>query len=446
MGGQVEDSLFEDGWEEETEAPVDEEDASEDTAPATEDVEDRSPAAVVALADVAEAALQSGGDSPQVQALLAQSTAALADAGTPYTLTIVGPAIFRDRKLVHLDAVAMARSEILVAAVAKAGVSTIEIGEEPSESDLLSFAYAVERATHGDPIALRTLAAAGLRCGALPAPRAGGDGRKPDSELYAAAQVRKAQATTQQIAASPGLWPWPSGIDVIRRLELALNANAAGLLRALEIDDQPCTPPRAAVMAAGQCLLVLRSLGVAVPVRRAAAHALLNLCVVGVGPAGAADFIKAASEAEPRLLRTWSTESAGGDPPRLTPHHLKVCGLVHGIGEAGDPAACKGVARLLCLLYGLAAWRAEPGAQGRSLADLFALAMAEPGPGFDMPWLHAAMRANNLVPIGTGVQLDEGRFGLVMDPGRSGHPLKPLVQAGTQVSAAEQPVRPVAAG
>ncbi len=449
----MEDSLFEDGWEEGAtgaltpDADADAEGVETGSAPAEVDAfDDRTAVALTALADLAQAALDAGGDSEQVQSLLCTASVAVADAGPPFTLTLVGPVVFRDRALVLVDAAQLARCAALASVLGRAGVGTLAFTKDLTESDLLSLAYAVERASHGDLGAMLTLATDGLRCGALPAPRAGGDPRKPDTELYTAAQVTRTANICEKIAGQPGLWPWPMGIDVIRRLELALNTNAAAFLRAVELQETPWTPAQVGMGAAAQCLLTLRSLGVALPIRRAAAHALLNLCLSGIGSSGVSKFCPAATETLPRLLRTWTT--SGEDqaaPPQLTPHHLRVCALIHGIADAGEPAACKGVSRLLALLYGLALWRADARAPGRSLADVFALAVAEPQAGFDAPWLNAAMRANNLLPIGTGVQMADGRFGVVVDPGRSGHPLQPLVQVGEQVVAADKSVRPVPA-
>lgn len=442
----MEDSLFEDGWE----GSVGSGDEAEGAhalpggdAEATSD-------ALVALASLAGAALAHGAESEEVRALLEDTSSAVANAEPPCVLQFVGSAVFRDRTLVPVSAAGLAVCRALAALLKQASVAELRFDDVPHPAELKSLAAAIERSAQDDPSALRHFSTPNMRCGPLPAARRGGDPGRQDAELYVAGQVRAAHAAVQSIAATPGLWPWSQGVDVIRRLDRALTANPGATLRALEISDQPWTPARSALSMAGQCLLVLASLRVAADVRRSAAHALLDLCVTGIGDGGSAEFCQAARDALPRLVRAWAPtgdEAAMSGPPQLTPHHLRVCSLVDAIAVTEDAAACKGVARLICLLYGLASERSHPrNGRKRSLADLFAMASADMQPGYDKPWLLALVRANNVLPIGTSVQTPDGRFGVVMGPGSGGDPMQPLVQVGQQVVAVQGPVRPVPGG
>lgn len=444
----MEDSLFEDDW---GIAPSDDPGADDDArAPAAEAAivdGGRTEEALLALARLASAALS--GDDAAVHDLLDGTSAALANAQPPFALQFVDGLAFRDRGLVPVGGAGLGAGRALATFLGSAGAAVLTVHGAPGSEDLQAFAAASLAAHNGQPAALLTLATGAISCSPAPAARRGGDPRQTDAELFAATQVARAEAAVAAIAAAPGQWPWAQGVDVIRRLDRCLTVNSGASIRAMEISDQPWTPARVAVATVGQCLLVLGSLRVAPDVRRAVAHGLLNLCVSGIQGDRPGGFCATATRCLPRLLRPWAPsghDEAMSGPPPLTPHHLRVCGLLDAIAQAGEPTACKGVARLLCLLYGMAGERQRHDGTGRSLADLLAMAAADMKPGYDMPWLNAVTRANNGLPVGTGVQLADGRFGVVMAPGRSGDPLQPLVQVGEQVVAAQAAVRPVPAG
>ena len=131
-----------------------------------------------------------------------------------------------------------------------------------------------------------------------------------------------------------------------------------------------------------------------------------------------------------------------GVAPVATEHQARVMALIGALAaDTVVMSALSGPLPLLRILYELERHRLEADNQRRSLTDGLAFLLASSDQGFDGRWLGALARSAGHVPIGTSARLADGMVGIVADPGKSGHPLKPLVMHGKGFVAADQPIQ-----
>lgn len=448
-GGASADSDQDDGWDDDGEAHAEGQarDAAGpargrgDAPAAGGQAGDPTVDALLAMSQLLTVAMEAGPDGEEAEKAAHQAALAVYNAGPPFCLRFVGPAVFRDRSLLPVGTGAAADVAGLMGLMARTGVGEVRFVGPASPDELRSFGHGVHRAATGDVAALRRLATANMRCSPHPAARSGGDPRQLDPEVQTAGLLGDTERLLVRIQTNPGMWPWELGVQAVRQLERAAMIQPAAALRASELDPRPWDPQRTNVSFGLQCLLTLGSLRVSASVRRAATHALLALnsgLEVGVD----ADPLAAARDLLPRMTRHWSTDGKGeAVPPRLTPHQLRVCAIVQAFAAAEEPGALRGVTRLLYLLLTLAGERLRGGGH-RTMLDLLALAAADTTRGYDAPWIAALAAAHRQLPIGSGVQLADGRFAVVLDPGQGQDAWRPIVQAGGAILTPDEPVVP----
>jgi hypothetical protein len=364
-----------------------------------------------------------------------QMQAALVAARPPLAIQFVGQAVFRDRVLVPLEIENFERASFVSRLLATCGVHEVCFDEVPAPSELASFGGCLAGAAQGRADALDALRVRGINCRELAHARLGEKAESVDAHVATATQVVLAISEAEKLLARHGEpWSWSGGVSVVRRLERAVQVDRDATLSAVELAPGAWTIPRRSVAAIALLLGIAQTLGVAPAVARAAAHALLGICLYGFTARGGRPFREAACVARGPFFAAPVKARSGIDP-----HRLRVCTLLHVCGESGE-LATYAQAALLELGYTLELGRCPEGvAFELTRSDLLAQLVQSRGRSDD-PWLRALIATTGLVPIGAHVLVDDC-LGVVVEQDPHGDPFRPRVLVAGRVMQPERPVR-----
>ncbi len=364
---------------------------------------------------------------------------AVANAKPPFSLQFVREATFRDRTLLPLDLEGFQRSQVLSRAMSHCGVQELSFEAIPGPAELLKFAQVLARGAQGPTDWLESLALNGLSWREIAGAGWGAESQAIDADLFAVTQLALAIAEAERLVADRNEpWHWTAGVGVVRRLERALEVDSAAADRALELAPAPWSPGRRAVAVTMRVVAVLREMGSLAGTTRAAGHAALVLGVFGMATNNALTMQDAAATGLPRLLAT-TLESAGG----AARHRIRVCALLNAVHRrTAFHGRWVGAIGLIDVLYELERRRQNDKQSVQlSLADLLAGALAEAQSQLDPAWLRALVATVGELPPGARVRLADGRVGVVLEPGPSGDPWRPMVLVQGQMVEPQQPVR-----
>ncbi len=364
---------------------------------------------------------------------------AIEHARVPLSLQFVREATFRDRTLIPLDLEGFQRSQVLSRAMSHCGVHELSFDVVPDPAALLRLAQVLARAVQGPTDWLETLRLPGISWREIAGAGWGAEARTIDPDLFAVTQLALAIAETERLIADRNVpWRWVEGVGVVRRLERALEVDSAAADRALELAPAPWSACRRAVAVAMRVVAVLREVGSVPGTTRAAGHAALVLGASGLDPHQSVAMDAAAAIGLKRLLGT-SLDSAGG----AARHRIRVCALLNAIQRrTAFHGRWVGAIGLIDVLYELERRRqGDHQTVQLSLADLLAGALAESESRFDPRWLRALVATVGQLPPGARVRLADGRVGVVLEPGPSGDPWRPMVLIQGQMVEPQVPVR-----
>ncbi|GEM_PF-2692817 len=369
-----------------------------------------------------------------------QVVASFDEAGVPFKLQVVSPAVFCGGKLVVVSAEDMAAVRQMLAALDVANVGVLEANVAPQRDEWLIFGAAIVAAARGDSSRLGAAVGGSLQFGRHPAARQGGDPKQFDPEVFATARIDSVRKSVEQLAEAQE-WNLATARDTIQALERCHNANAAATLRALEVGPNPWSPAASAISIALHLLRTLQLLGVSVGVRRAVAHAGLALGCSGLAAGGRP--LDHAGKAAWTAIQAWLAQSDGA---RATSHDLRMIGVIAAFAPDDiDVESLAGPFPLIRILYEMERVRVRADA-GRhpSLTDLLGHAHEGRDEGLDMRWVAALVRSVGGLGVGTTVRLPDGTVGVAVDRGRTGDPLMPLVMHGRGFAQPDARVTPIA--
>ena len=349
---------------------------------------------------------------------------AVRQAQPPVSLQFVLGAAFREGKLLPMDAAHYQRSELVAKALRNTGVQELAIDGDVSDETLGALGAVLARAVLRPTSELDELELDSVQWRPIPHVAHGVAAEALDPDTAATVDAALATATAERLPADGESWPWPEGMDCIRRLERALATSTFAALRAVECAPSPWSVPRRAVSGALHVLVVLRALGASSGIQRAIAHATLLLAIRGLGHRSGRPIEVVASEVREQFFRGPRTD-------RFEPHHLRIATVVHVLAEG---SAREGrtlvVMPMIELAYDLERRRvAADGSDALSRVDLLAFAVMDPR--YDERWARALVNCVGMVPPGATVALTDGRVGVVVGPGSS--PWRPELLIGGEL-------------
>ncbi len=374
-----------------------------------------------------------GADHPLAEQRSTDTAEAVRAAGPPFALQFVLGAVFRDGKLVAMDAEQYQRAEVVARALRQAGVQELAFSGELGAADARCLGAALARAGQGPTSELDDLVLSSVRWRSIPIAQRGAATEAVAPETAATVGVALAVGTAESLPAAPdGRWPWNAGVDAVRRIERALASDAFTALRVIESAPGAWSVARRAVSAGLHTVAVLRVLGAGAATQRAAGHAALLLAARGLDARAGRPLDEVAASVSDHLF-----SRDHGD--RFEPHHLRVAAICHALA-AGRPIEGRSlvVMPLIALVYALERRRLAPGSRD-ALTRIELLAHALADPSLDERWTRILANTLGLVPPGASVALPDGRIGVVVGPGRG--PFRPEILIDGALIVPEQDVR-----
>ena len=365
----------------------------------------------------------------------AETAQAVVAARPPLAIQFIGQATFCDRSLIPLDIQGFHLSQQLARALHVLDLHEIEFEPGFDARGALALAELLNCPTTQRAGAIWD-EIPHLHLSSLPGARTGLDKVDVDVEVLAATHVSLAVAAADSLAAEPAdtPWNWRTGMAIVRRLDRAAAATAAGAQCALELVPGAWSPARRAVSSVLHVLLALADIGASSAAARGAAHAALALTVRGLTRRDGLTVGEAATKLLPALLQRPATQ--GGT---VEPHIIRVCSIVNLLSpESGEETVNDPILQLVALCYDLEL-RRSPQGTNIDLSFLDVLAWAMRIPVTYGPWPALLARAAGLVPPGSRVRLADGAIGIVLEADAA-DPLRPTVLVGGQVRRALHPV------
>lgn len=376
-----------------------------------------------------------GSQHPATEGAAANLASAIRAAAPPFAFQFVVGAVFRDRELLPIDGERYDRVLVMAEGLHRGGAQEITF-QAASTEDLVLLASMLQANPTGR--LLDDLGLASISFREIPDAKPGEELETVEPEIFVAAQLvlgfRAARACADAAANAAGVaWPFAQGMEAVRRLERAMETHASVTAYTLEIAPGAMDPGRRALMAAHHVRVVTTCLSIGKPLARAAAHAALAIAACGLTGRGGAEFEMAVGAAAARSADALDAASAD-------PHRILVSALLH------DQATHRrlSIGELLRLAYELECARCPADvAFDLGLADVLATALSrwnQPGAPTG-PWVRVRVAAAGVMPAGARVRLADGRRGIILGPGASGDPMRPMILIdGRTIEAAEPPV------
>jgi hypothetical protein len=365
---------------------------------------------------------------------------AVAAMSPPFTVQFVAGGVFLDRQLVPLDFNHFERGLQLTIALNRLNAHELSFDTPLDVGVAQRLAQALAAGSRGPTEDLKGVELAGLTWREIPHAQSGIDAEGVDPEVAAIAHTVLGLSVVEQIAEEKeGPWPWTKGLAVVRRLEKGLAAKDGAAMRVVELAPDGWPLPRRALAACQLVLQVLTRVGASPSNRRAAAHAALALALQGLGERDGIDPAHAADALVARMTRETVQARSG-----IAPQCLLVTTLVHMMGTSmrgQESIASLTVTELIGLAYEMERARCPSGvAFDLTRADLLAHAVQLEGTRFSPEWVRAVIKICGAVPVGATVRLQDGRFGVVIEPGPAWNPWCPVVLIGRDRVATKAPV------
>lgn len=365
---------------------------------------------------------------------------AVAAMSPPFTVQFVAGGVFIDRTLVPLDFNHFERGLQLTIALNRLNAHELSF-ETPLDAAVAQrLAQALAAGSRGPTEDLKGVELPGLTWREIPHAQSGIDAEGVDPEVAAIAHTVLGLSVVEQIAEEKdGPWPWTKGLAVVRRLEKGLAAKDGAAMRVVELAPDGWPLPRRALAACQLVLQVLTRVGASPSNRRAAAHAALALALQGLGERDGVDPGVAADALVRRMTRETVQARSG-----IAPQCLLVATLVHLMGSSArgqGSVASLPVTELIELAYEMERARCPSGVDfDLTRADLLAHAVQLEGARFSPEWVRAVIKICGAVPVGATVRLQDGRVGVVIEPGPAWNPWCPVVLIGAERVATSAPV------
>ncbi len=365
---------------------------------------------------------------------------AVAALSPPFTLQFVAGGVFLDRTLVPLDFGHYERGMLLTIALNRLNAHELSFETPLDVAVAQRLAQALAAGSRGPTDDLKGVELPGFTWREIPHAKSGIDAEGVDPEVAAIAHTVLGLSVVEQIAEERETsWPWTKGLAVIRRLEKGLAAKDGAAMRVVELAPDGWPLPRRALAAAQLVLQVLTRVGASPSNRRAAAHAALALTLQGLGERGGVDAQSAADALASRMTRDPVQARSG-----IAPQCLLVATLVHLMSSSmrGKKSIVSlTVTDLIELAYEMERARCPAGvAFDLTRADLLAHAVTLEGTRFSPEWVRVVIKICGAVPVGATVQLQDGRIGVVIEPGPPYNPWCPVVLIGRERIATQAPV------
>jgi len=365
---------------------------------------------------------------------------AVAAMSPPFTVQFVAGGVFIDRTLVPLDFNHFERGLQLTIALNRLNAHELSF-ETPLDVGVAQrLAQALAAGSRGPTDDLKGVELPGVTWREIPHAQSGIDAEGVDPEVAAIAHTVLGLSVVEQIAEDrSGPWPWAKGLAVVRRLEKGLAAKDGAAMRVVELAPDGWPLPRRALAACQLVLQVLTRVGASPSNRRAAAHAALALALEGLEERDGMDPAAAADRLVARMTKETVQARSG-----IAPQCLLVTTLVHLMGTRmrGQGAiASLSVTELIDLAYEMERARCPSGVSfDLTRADLLAHAIQLEGARFSPEWVRAVIKICGAVPVGATVRLQDGRVGVVIEPGPAWNPWCPVVLIGRDRVATSAPV------
>ena len=359
---------------------------------------------------------------------------ALSLARPPFALQLLPEAVLRDGIPLPLELEVYRRSQQLVGALARWGMSELAFEAVLPRAALVKLASAVLEATHSGRTA-RVPELAGVRFRALKRPGLPGQNcGEAARDVYIGQELERALALAQHLCAERQSWPWQTGKTVVFRLERCVLAGIAATARQIEIARPPWPPARRMLALSLFGVAALARVQASQFVQRTTAHALLALGAFGLLEREGAPLREAARLALGSLLPRAPEDVA------VDPHRLRVCALLAAAAQDEAAAAALPLQPLLAAAYELERRRCPPQVDfNLSRADLQAWLVGALGREVHAGWGRALLDALGPFPAGSHV-LADGRLGVVIGAAPDGDALRPRVLVGGQMAVPAQPV------
>jgi hypothetical protein len=375
------------------------------------------PEVVLSLFVLLKTVISHNATHPFARQMATKVVEAVSQSEPPWALQFIRGGVFRDRELVQMGPGGFRRAQTIAMALSRLGFHEITVEKEVDEDAWLRLCEGLAKGAIGGNDGLTGVEIDGLSWRAIPDASWGDEAEEIDPEVYAIIQLALCRIDCERIYeqvherdAREG-WPWPSGLVVMRRLERALEADAAATARTLELAPGSWTPARRALSATIEVIRVLKKLGVDPREWRAAAHLTLILCVLTFEPRGGKMMLEVSADLLTFLTGQFSSTKRSGLPP----HHLRVSTLAHLIAQP-DPSKWLPLIHLVSLAHELERERAPEDLElDLTRADLLAIAARDMGVRFAPVWVKALVDVHGAIPVGARVRIGGGEQGVVLD-------------------------------
>ena len=380
-----------------------------------------------------------GSNHPMAEKAASAAAESFNDGRPPYSLQFVAGGLFRNRVVVPVDVERFGQVQQVSKGFHNLSIHELSVDEPLRAVSVHTLGRLLARGASGPAGLDPELRIAGLRWRVIPGFTAGGDSAMVDPSLFSAMQVihaiREAGELSGQIDEP---WQWKNGISVVRRLERALFTAEFVTKRAVELMPGGWTVPRRALNVCLLVMHVLERLGVDRITRRASSHAALALAIQGLTDRDGMELHDAAG-----ILCERFVVGVMETPTGIDPHRLRATAIAHFIATARTrEEAPIGVLGLIHLVYCLERRRRPRDLLvDLSLPDLMAYAVSYAGEVFDPSWVRALISVLGPVPVGSPVRLSSGELGVVIGPGPSRDPWRPLVSVEGEVRVSGTPVQ-----
>lgn len=377
-----------------------------------------------------------GPDHPSTERAAEVVAAAIREAAPPFSLQFVVQAVFRDRELVPVDVDRYDRAMALGEGLHRGGAQEITFNGPPNLEDLCLLGHELATPQTVTRRELDVLGFVTIGFREVPDAQAGSELETVEKETFVAAQLvlalRAARRAVEETRAADVAWPFAHGMEVVRRLERAVETHQAMAASTLEVAPGELDIARRSLLAAHHVATVCEGLGATKATSRSCIHAALIVAALGLEGREGLPFADAVRRARGAAL---AGLGAGGSDP----HRLAVCAFLHDIATIESLE----LGQLIRLGYDLEKRRCPIGVEfNLTVADLLSWAVAQMGDGQGVAarWVRMRVMAAGAIPPGARVRLSDGRRAIVLGPGKSGDPQLPDVLVdGRREEAASPP-------
>jgi hypothetical protein len=348
-------------------------------------------------------------------------------ASPPFVLAFVAGGVFFDRTLIPLDFLHFEYCRALTHSLNRLKAHELSFDGGLDEEGARRLGAALAAGMRGGGDVLKEGEIQGLSWREIPFAQSGIDAEGVDSEVAAITHTVLGLSTAEQLAERRNEpWHWNMGLAVIRRLEKGMGAKVGTAMRVVEFAPEGWPVPRRALSASQLVLQVLNQVGTSSAHARAAAHVTLALALQGLRAQDGIEISEAANALVARMTANPIQAKSG-----IAPQCLLVTSLAHRLGRGRRRGRSSGglvVEGLIKMAYDMERARCPrnvPFALTR--ADLLAHALQQGDARYPYKWLRVIIGICGAVPVGTHVQIADGRVGIVIEPGPPEQPWCPVV-------------------